>query len=133
MSAVAPARLYFRTRHRLTHNRQFAAVYGAKVRKHSGPLTIFAMPNGLAHSRIGLSVGRRVGGAITRNAVKRRLREAFRLHQHELAPDDVGYDLCIVVSPHKTELPEDYAGRLVSCVASLHKEWQRRARREESA
>ena len=127
VTASAPARLYFRPRHRLAHERQFGAVYGARVRKHSGPLTVFALPNGLAHARLGLGVGRRVGNAVERGAVKRRLREAFRLHQMELAPEGVGYDYCIVVAKHEMESPERYAERLVGCARALHKEWAKRA------
>jgi ribonuclease P protein component len=36
--------------------------------------------------RLGLTVPRAVGGAVQRNRIKRRLREAFRLHQDRLGP-----------------------------------------------
>lgn len=37
--------------------------------------------------RIGISAAKRVGNSPTRNKIKRRFRELFRLHQHELRPD----------------------------------------------
>ncbi len=52
-----------------------------------------AFPNELGTPRLGLSVSRRVGNAVTRNAVRRRLREVF----HSALPEIPG-DLDLVVS-----------------------------------
>jgi ribonuclease P protein component len=52
-------------------------------------LLISAMPNGLASSRIGLSVSKRVGGSVVRNRIKRRLREIFR--ELEVAKTDANH------------------------------------------
>ena len=80
---------------RVRSRRDFAAIHAAKVRA-SRPLLVYAIPNTLGHLRIGLSVARRVGNAVARNRVKRRLREAFRLNRH----GGPGYDLLVVVRPH---------------------------------
>jgi len=50
-----------------------------------------ALPNGLTFSRYGFSVSRRLGGAVVRNQVKRRLREILRLLP--LAP---GWDIIFI-------------------------------------
>jgi ribonuclease P protein component len=112
-------RLLFRHRHRLHGNRAFASVFDAKLRKSAGPVTVCGKPNGLDYCRLGLSVPRRVGSAIARSRVKRRLREAFRLSQHDWP---VGYDLIVVVRPHKLQPVTEYQNLLGSALVRIHKQ-----------
>jgi ribonuclease P protein component len=58
-------------------------------------LTLGWAPNGLSCCRCGYSVGKRIGGAVTRNRIKRRLREIIRL---EIKAEHValGYDLVFI-------------------------------------
>ncbi len=55
---------------------------------------IYAAPNGLQWSRLGLTVSRKAGNAVRRARWKRRLREVFRRNK-PLLP--VGYDLVVIV------------------------------------
>ncbi len=50
---------------------------------------LFVQANGLGHARLGMTATRRVGTAVTRNAVRRRVREAFRRSQDRLGPWDI--------------------------------------------
>lgn len=91
-------RFLLRHRQRLHGNRAFRAVFTAELRKSMGPIVVCGRPNGLNYNRLGLSVPRRVGNAVIRAGIKRLLREAFRLGQHD---GPTGYDLVLVVRPHK--------------------------------
>src|SRR5439155_22606439 len=91
--------------HRLGGKLQFAAVFDAKVKESRGPLAVYSLPNELGHPRLGISISRRVGTAVRRNRIKRLLREAFRIHQHDLPR---GYDLVFVVRPHAPMILAEY-------------------------
>ncbi len=112
---------------RLTHDLQYQAVYGARARKASGPLAMFALPNSLPHPRLGLAIGRRVGGAVERNRLKRLLREAFRLSQHDLPRTESGsYDLVINARAHEPLELDEYQALVRDLATQVHAEWQRR-------
>ncbi len=114
-------RATFRPASRLRHKREFEAVFATQTRRARGPIVVFGRPNDLGRPRLGLSISRRAGGAVTRNAIKRRLREAFRLSQHDLPQ---GMDFVITVRPHTLMPPIEYQRLLVSAARSLAKHSQ---------
>lgn len=57
---------------------RFDALFRNGVRVRHKGVTVVKLERGSGPARVGLVVGRRVGGAVTRNRVKRRLREALR-------------------------------------------------------
>ena len=72
---------------------EFKAVYDRKRSVSDGLLVVYAKENELPHSRVGLSVSKKVGNAVARNRCKRLFREAFRLSQHDLPS---GIDLILI-------------------------------------
>lgn len=54
------------------------------------------VPNGRDHDRYGIATGRRLGSAVARNRVRRRLREALRRAPNETGH---GWDILVVVRP----------------------------------
>ena len=64
-------------RTRLTDSPEFERVYRQGTAYRGRLFSVHAFPNELGTPRLGLSVSRKVGNAVTRNAVRRRLREIF--------------------------------------------------------
>lgn len=90
-------------------------------RSWAHPLLVLAVDrNELEGTRFGFVVGRRVGGAVVRNRVKRRLREAVRRHLEEVPG---GWDVVLIARPPVASAPfADVEGALVQLL-SRAKPW----------
>jgi len=105
---------------RLLRHADFERVYKLGRRHFSASMTVFywqrpdsgvagptapaartAVPSGL---RIGFTVGRALGGAVQRNRMKRRLREAVRLTRPAAGPS-----ADVVINPKKSLLTVEFA------------------------
>ncbi|HWA97627.1 MAG TPA: ribonuclease P protein component [Pirellulales bacterium] len=73
------ADLDFQSGDRLHRGADFRRVYAARRSAADEQLVVYVAENNRETSRLGLSISRKVGGAVVRNQWKRRLREAFRL------------------------------------------------------
>ncbi len=95
----------------LTLKRDFKDVFDNGSRSSSHYLVIYAQPNGLSLSRLGLSVGKKVGTAVTRNRVKRRLRAVVRTLLQEMPAT---CDMVIVARPAAVTAPFQDLERAIS-------------------
>lgn len=93
-------KLTFRPHERIKDPAEFQRAFQRRRSVSDEALIIYGVENGLEHPRLGISVSRKkVRRATKRNALKRRIREAFRLGKAALPP---GIDL--VVLPRSGEL-----------------------------
>jgi ribonuclease P protein component len=92
-----------RRRRRLSRSGEFERVYREGRSHASRHLVVYAFPRADDDTdpRLGVSVGRKVGGAVERNRMKRLLREAFWATAEELRE---GHDFVIVARPAAGEL-----------------------------
>ncbi len=91
-------------RGRLSRSAEFERVYRHGRSVANRQLVLYAFPNtSTQRPRLGLSVSRKVGGAVQRNKVKRLLREAFSHAEDELV---AGQDIVVVARPPAGELAE---------------------------
>ena len=64
--------------YRIVRGADFRSIYSAGRKIHSTKFILFCRENSLIHHRLGLTVTRKVGGAVIRNRIKRLFREVFR-------------------------------------------------------
>ncbi len=79
----------------------------------NGYLVLYARPNRTATNRVGITTGKKLGKAVVRNRVRRRLREIYRLNEHKFSP---GWD--IVVVARSRAIDADF-GKLTAAYLSL--------------
>ncbi len=88
---------------RLLKHADFDRVYKQGRRHFSSHMTVFYLRRVEGGARVGFTVGRLLGGAVQRNRIKRRLREAVRLQRSLLKGS-----LDVVINPKKSALTVEF-------------------------
>ena len=83
----------------LKENRVFRRLYAKGKSAVAPTMVLYCRRNGRRQSRLGLTTGTKLGHAVVRNKVRRRLREIYCLHERQIARGDrfaPGYDIVVV-------------------------------------
>ena len=86
----------------LKENHLFRRLYSKGKSAVSPSLAVYVRPNHHRRSRLGLTVGTKVGKAVRRNKVRRRIREAYRIHEDRMVP---GFDMVVVARSRSAYAP----------------------------
>ena len=99
----------------LKKNYEFRRLYNKGKSAASQCAVVYCRRNGKGENRLGLTVSAKLGGAVQRNRIRRRLKEIYRLNEIYLAQ---GYDIVIVARARSR-----YAGyhEIESSVLSMFK------------
>jgi ribonuclease P protein component len=92
--------------HRLLRHSDFERVYKQGRRHFAAHMTVFYLQrtdNELKGARVGFTVSKALGGAVQRNRIRRRLREAVRLGNFSIA---IAVD--VVINPKRSALTADF-------------------------
>ncbi|MBQ1241664.1 MAG: ribonuclease P protein component [Oscillospiraceae bacterium] len=74
-------------------NYEFRRMYSKGKSGVSSYLVVYFRPNRRGNNRLGVTVSAKLGHAVVRNRIRRRIREIFRLNQPKLKQ---GYDMIVV-------------------------------------
>ena len=84
----------------LKENHLFRRAYNRGRSAADGRLALYVRRNGRKNNRLGLTVSTKVGCAVVRNRIRRRLREIYRLNEDKLAS---GADVVVVARARAAE------------------------------
>ena len=85
----------------LKENKDFRRVYYRGKSEASSCLVTYAMRNGLKETRIGITSGKKIGGAVQRNRARRVIRAAYSEIEDQLG---IGYDIVFVARTRTTQV-----------------------------
>lgn len=77
----------------LKKNRDFKRLFSRGKSRVSRPIVLYVSRNRLQKNRLGISVGVKLGGAVKRNRIRRRIKEAYRINEKCFKQ---GYDIVVV-------------------------------------
>jgi len=77
----------------LTQNHEFRRLYSKGASVVTPFMVVYCRRRGTSENRLGITVSAKIGNAVVRNKIRRRLKEIYRLGEMRLAP---GFDIVVV-------------------------------------
>ena len=77
----------------LKNNREFRSLYARGKNTAGLYLALYARKNRYGVTRLGITVSGKLGNAVTRNRIRRRIKEAYRIQEEQI---EQGFDIVIV-------------------------------------
>ena len=77
----------------IKNNYEFRRLYSGGKSAATGLIAVYCRRNRRGASQLGITVGTKVGNAVVRNKVRRRLKEIYRLHEPSVRQ---GFDIVVV-------------------------------------
>ena len=116
----------FRKHEHLRTAAEFDRVFAARCSASNDVMVVYTAPNDRDVTRLGISVGKRVGRAVDRAYARRRIREAFRRNKGEFPQ---GVDIVCVARPGAKDRKVDVVNALIELTAQSQRRWSERSRR----
>ncbi|OLS02717.1 ribonuclease P protein component [Tissierella creatinophila] len=80
-------------KYRIRKNMEFKNIYKVGKNYWNRNLILYVKNNGLNETRVGYTITKKIGNAVTRNKIRRRMKEIYRLNFHNIKD---GYDLIFI-------------------------------------
>ena len=84
-------------RFRIRKNMEFKEIYKYGKNYWNKNLILYIRKNNLEETRVGFTISKKMGNAVTRNKIRRRMKEAYRLNFYNVKE---GYDLIFIPKKH---------------------------------
>lgn len=102
--------------YRVKSEKDFSAVYHQGKKVANRQFVLYYLPKEQAHFRLGISCGKKIGNAVKRNYVKRRIRESFKELEMQIRPN---FDIIIIARKPSGEMTFAQIKSSISHVLSL--------------
>ena len=102
----------------LRKNFEFKLVYNKGRSLANKHLIMYVMKNHSESNRLGISVSKKIGNSVTRNRIKRVIRESYRMHEQEIKK---GYDIIFIARANIAGVKFNEAAGSVKHLLRLHK------------